>query len=378
MINFFVISSNPLDGEMFNHLFKYNSNIQYNGQAFTFNSGLTAIKEKKPELVFLEIKPIDSTCYIDIVKMIKEIAPSNFLICFSISEQFELLQSAMDFGAYSFLSAPIDRKRIIRIVENISKSIEKKKYLIKDELKNISYEKIFLNCLNCTSTELESIFDEIWEVYLNKDEYHFSRVVNKCQKFCTELYYYLIEKYVEKINETVIIIYNNFMLEITKVKTKIEIKRLLYNFIKDCNCTINKDQQDLSRELIIKAKKLIAQYINEEKPISLEAIAVEMFISPSYLSRMFRKVEGIKYIDYVNFYRLDKAKVLLSTTNNTIENIACICGYNEPNSFRRLFKQKLGMTPNRYRKVQVKNDYNLYDTSKIITATKTNQENLNI
>ncbi|WP_050739713.1 helix-turn-helix domain-containing protein [Acetobacterium bakii] len=370
MINYFVISSNPLDGEMFNHLFKYNSNIQYSGQAFSFNSGLTVIKEKKPRLVFLEIKPIDNTFYVDIVKMIKDLDPSNFLICFSISEQFELLQSAMDFGAYSFLSAPIDRKRIIRIVENINKSVEKKEYFFNDSANSISYKKIFLDCLNCTCTELEIIFDEIWDTYLNKEEYHFSRVVNKCQKFCTELYYYLIDTYVEKINETVIIIYNNFMLEITKIKTKIEIKSLLYNFIKDCNCTINKDQQDLSRELIIKAKKLISQYINEEKHISLETIAVEMFMSPSYLSRIFRKVEGIKYIDYVNFYRLDKAKVLLSTTNNTIENIACICGYNEPNSFRRLFKQKLGMTPNTYRKVQGKNDNSLRDPSKIITAPK--------
>lgn len=354
MVNFFVISSNPLDGEMFNHLFKYNFNIQYNGQAFTFNSGLTVIKEKKPELIFLEIKPIDNTLYIDIIKMIKEIDPSNFLICFSISEQFELLQSAMDFGAYSFLSAPIDRKRIIRIVENISESVEKNEFFIIDSSHNVSYEKIFLSCLNCTCVELEIIFDEIWKVYLNKEEYHFSRVVNKCQKFCTELYYHLIDTYVEKINETVIVLYNNFMLDITKIKTEIEIKSLLYNFVKDCNCTINKDHQDLSRELINKAKKLISEHINEEKHISLEIIAVEMFMSPSYLSRIFRKVEGIKYIDYVNFYRLDKAKVLLSTTNNTIENIACICGYNEPNSFRRLFKQKLGMTPNTYRKVQGK------------------------
>ncbi|WP_414151578.1 helix-turn-helix transcriptional regulator [Acetobacterium carbinolicum] len=352
MINYFVISSNPLDGDMFNHLFKYHSGIQYNGQAFTSNSGLAIIKEKKPELVFLEIKPIDNTIYIDIIKIIKEIDPLNFLICFSLSEQFELLQSAMDFGAYSFLSAPIDRKRITRIVENINNSIEKKEYLINDASHDISYKNIFLRCLNCTCTELEIVFDEIWEAYLNKDDYHFSRVVNKCQKFSTEFYYYLVETYVDKINETIIIIYNNFMLDITKVKTKNEIKSLLYNFAKDCNCTINKDQHDLSRELVIKAKKLISQYINEEKQISLENIAVEMFMSPSYLSRIFRKIEGIKYIDYVNLYRLDKAKVLLTTTNDTIESIACICGYNEPNSFRRLFKQKLGMTPNSYRKIQ--------------------------
>lgn len=362
MINFFVISSNPLDGEMFRHLLKFNVDIHYNGQAFTAESGLAIIREQEPELIFLEIKPLDDTFYFDTIKMIKDLDPSNFLICFSISEQFELLQSAMDFGAYSFLSAPVDRKRIIRIVENIHNSIERQEHLNNDPAPSLSYQKNFSDCLNCTCSELELIFDEIWGSYLNKDEYHFSRVVNKCQKFSTEFYYYLIDTYADKINETIIIIYNNFMLDITKVKTKNEIRSLLYNFIKDCNCTINKDQQDLSRELVIKAKKLINQYINEEKQISLESIAVEMFMSPSYLSRIFRKVEGIKYIDYVNLYRLDKAKVLLTTTNNTIENIACICGYNEPNSFRRIFKQKLGMTPNSYRKYQQgKNADNLSD-----------------
>ncbi len=352
MMNYFVISSNPMDGKVFDHLFKYNPNIHYNGQAFSDDSGLATIEETKPELVFLEIKPEANAFHVDIVKLIKEVHTSNYLICFSLFDQYNLFQSAIDFGAYSFLPAPIDRKRIIRIVEKIKVNIDQKESTHINPSHTIPYEKIFAECLNASSTELEKHFNEMWHHYFIKENDHFPKIISKCQKLSTEFYYYLINIYNKDINETLIILYNNFMLEITKIKTKTELKHLLYSFIKDCNCTINKDTHDLSRDRIIQVKKLINQYINEEKSISLESIAKEMFISPSYLSRTFRKIEGIKYIDYVNLYRLDKAKFLLSTTTNTIENIAYICGYNEPNSFRRLFKQKLGITPNAFRNTQ--------------------------
>jgi two-component system response regulator YesN len=349
MINFIVISSNPMDGEMFNHIFSRHQDIHYCGQTVFGESGLNLLTEKKTDIIFLEIKPIDNIFNIDIIKKIKKTIPSVYIVCFSLFEQYKLFQNVMDYGAYSFVTAPVDRKRIVRITENIKESIENNDLTPVNSLSDTSYNKIFLDFLNCPTEELENLFEDVWNDYFKTEDNDFFYSVNQCRKFGTELYYYLIDTYDEFINETFIILYNNFMLKIRKINSYNKLKHLLYNFIKDCNCTINKNQQDLSRDRIIKTKKLISQHINENKPITLEIIANKMFISPSYLSRTFKKIEGIKFIDYVNYYRLDKAKFLLSTTNDTIENIAFICGYNEPNSFRRLFKKKLGITPNAYR-----------------------------
>lgn len=347
MINFFVISSNPMDEQVFNHIFKNNQTIESLGQAFTLSSGLDFIKEKKPKIIFLEIKTIDSSFDVDYIKTIKEIDPSNYLICFSLSDNFSLLQKVMDFGAYSFILMPIDRNRILKIVDTIQKSIQKNKENIQSS--SPSYQKIFEEFLNCPAIDLEKRFNNVWSTYLIREKDHFSRTVKRCQKFSTELYYFLIDRYDGMINDTLIILYKNFMAEITKSATKNNIKNLLYNFIKDAYYTINKEKQNVANDRINKVKTIIHSYIKEDKHVSLKIIAEEMFMSSSYLSRTFKKVEGITFIEFVNLCILDKAKVLLSTTDNTIEDIAFSCGYNEANSFRRLFKQKLGITPNAYR-----------------------------
>lgn len=356
MIDFFVISSNPMDGQVFNHIFKSNPNIKSLGQAFTFETGLSFIKEKKPKIIFLEIKIINSSFNIESVKIIKEIDPLNYLICFSLSNNFRLLQSIMDFGAYSSVLIPINRNRIWDIVNNIEKSIIIKNNNLQTSSSIPSYEQIFEDFLNCPVIELENRFNEVWSNSLIRKKDHFSRTVKRCQKFSTELYYYLIDRHDGMINETLIILYKNFMVEITNSTTKNNIKTLLYDFIKDTYYTINKEKQNISSDRINKVKKIIQSYIKEDKQISLEIIAEEMFMSSSYLSRTFKKIEGITFIEYVNLCLIDKAKVLLSTTHDTIDDIAYACGYNEPNSFRRLFKQKLGITPNAYRNDKINRD----------------------
>jgi len=100
-------------------------------------------------------------------------------------------------------------------------------------------------------------------------------------------------------------------------------------------------------ELIERAKQFIADHLGQE--LTLELVAREIFISPYYLSRIFKKCIGTNFIHYVMGLRIDRAKHLLFTTNDTIDSIAQQVGYQECNSFRRLFKQQVGMTPREYR-----------------------------
>jgi len=65
--------------------------------------------------------------------------------------------------------------------------------------------------------------------------------------------------------------------------------------------------------------------------------------------RRFKAATGYAPIDYVQTLRVEEAKHLLEATTDAIDLIASKTGYEDPTSFRRLFKRLTGVTPGRYR-----------------------------
>lgn len=68
------------------------------------------------------------------------------------------------------------------------------------------------------------------------------------------------------------------------------------------------------------------------------------------MSTFFTKEMKATLTDYVWELRLQRAKYLLETTDEPIDRIAAMIGYDIPSSFRRKFKQEMGLSPSEYRK----------------------------
>ncbi|MCR4588242.1 MAG: AraC family transcriptional regulator [Lachnospiraceae bacterium] len=94
------------------------------------------------------------------------------------------------------------------------------------------------------------------------------------------------------------------------------------------------------------------QYINMNfaMPITLESTAASINLSPTYLSRKFRKEVGITFKEYLNSVRMRQAAQMLVITDNSITAIATACGFNSSNYFKDSFKRTNGMSPREYRK----------------------------
>ena len=83
--------------------------------------------------------------------------------------------------------------------------------------------------------------------------------------------------------------------------------------------------------------------------LTLESIAASLYISKSYLCRIFRRVTGESFGDYLRRVRLEQACRLLRETELTAEQIVYACGLRDVPTFYRQFKSHVGMTPNTYR-----------------------------
>jgi transcriptional regulator GlxA family with amidase domain len=73
-------------------------------------------------------------------------------------------------------------------------------------------------------------------------------------------------------------------------------------------------------------------------------------LNPRTFARRFRSATGYQPIDYVQGIRIKIAKQMLESDDASIETISSSVGYDDPTSFRRVFKRKVGLSPARYRK----------------------------
>jgi YesN/AraC family two-component response regulator len=93
---------------------------------------------------------------------------------------------------------------------------------------------------------------------------------------------------------------------------------------------------------------------NYRTDICLDAVAGEACMSPSHFSRIFKKVMGLPYQDYLNGRRITKAKNLLRTSAQNVTEIAVSLGFADPTGFGRIFKKLTGHTPSAYRSLPQK------------------------
>jgi len=109
----------------------------------------------------------------------------------------------------------------------------------------------------------------------------------------------------------------------------------------------------LSRENTHDITEQIKDYvkINYMKNFGINQVADELNLTPNYLSSLFHKITGIYFSDYLNSYRLEKAKkILLSNSSASIKDIAMMVGYSNARYFSSLFKQSYSILPTTYRK----------------------------
>ncbi|REB07142.1 response regulator [Sporosarcina sp. BI001-red] len=82
---------------------------------------------------------------------------------------------------------------------------------------------------------------------------------------------------------------------------------------------------------------------------SLATLASTLALSPSYVSTLFKQLFGTTFQQYMITVRLDRAKLLLLSTEMKMYEIAASVGFEDPNYFSAAFKKRFSLSPNQFK-----------------------------
>ncbi|HUX39920.1 MAG TPA: helix-turn-helix domain-containing protein [Rectinemataceae bacterium] len=93
-------------------------------------------------------------------------------------------------------------------------------------------------------------------------------------------------------------------------------------------------------------------YIDEHyaEEFDVETLARLAYVTPSYLSRLFKKHLATTPMRYRNYVRIEKAKHLLLIKSAAVEEVAEVVGFEDPKYFSHLFKTHTSLTPSEFRR----------------------------
>ncbi|WP_369765189.1 helix-turn-helix domain-containing protein [Flavobacterium sp. WC2429] len=113
-------------------------------------------------------------------------------------------------------------------------------------------------------------------------------------------------------------------------------------------------RKNASNDLLTAMEKLLTDYFNTNKVAELglptvQYISEQLHVSPNYLSDMLRSLTGQSTQQHIQDKLIEKAKEILTTTSLSVSEIAYLLGYEYPQSFSKLFKNRTNVSPLEYR-----------------------------
>lgn len=187
----------------------------------------------------------------------------------------------------------------------------------------------------------------------------FERITSKgysmdyIKSISVELYFRLKHSYQEEnpdifkkslLHRESLVYHNKDLLRLDRIKKK------LLLLVEKAN-TVLKDDGTFYTQKIIKACKLyIEEHLDEQ--ITLGEVASSVHMNATYLSHFFKTKTGSTLFEYITERRIQKAEVLLKTSNLKIYEVAKKVGYPDQKYFCQVFKKKTGKTAAEYRNLE--------------------------
>ncbi len=131
-----------------------------------------------------------------------------------------------------------------------------------------------------------------------------------------------------------------------------KIRRSVLELVEQYKKEYESNSGRILRKEVAEAKSFVRSHMREELQVADIAAMVNM--SGSYFSHVFKKEEGISFLEYVYRVRMEHARYLLESSDLKVNEIADEVGIVNPNYFSTQFKKSMGQSPLEYRQARLK------------------------
>jgi two-component system response regulator YesN len=122
----------------------------------------------------------------------------------------------------------------------------------------------------------------------------------------------------------------------------------LQTFVERQLLLVNEGLRETPRNQVLQtAERYIREHYTE--PLTVQTIADQAYVTPEWLSTLFKKHHDSTVLDYITKLRMERAKELLQDVGLKIYQVGGLVGYRDAVYFSRLFRKHAGVTPKEYR-----------------------------
>lgn len=358
---------------------------------------LDMVEQVVPDIIIADIRMphIDG---LELAKLLQLKCPEIKVILLTAYKDFEYAKTAIKLNVYDYLLKPVDNQALLEVVARaaLAKAEQQKVNQKLEESKPLLLQQFFLGLIEeryspdelRTKMELLEIaelssplviaiikLDGFYQNILFKKDNLKGSVLELIKELTEKRKVLIIDTGQDEIvligsaedaNDTRLILDMGRLIELIRqttaeklhAKVKLGIGKTYDNLLQTGRsyaeaCTaleINHVLGSMQNTLVGQAIDYITGHYNQSD-LSLQEIAGVIHLSPTYLSSIFKKEQGINFSDFVLDLRMDKAKELLSSGVLRVYEVAELVGYNNVHYFSACFKKYTGISPTDYKKV---------------------------
>jgi two-component system, response regulator YesN len=328
---------------------------------------------------------------LEFMKISKRKYPYVKWVVISAHSEFSYAQEAVRLGARDYLLKPIGKNRLLEVIDNLAKEIQKDSEITKEEERlkvSLKYlrEGVFQRLasgLDTGNLDLKPFIEDYINFYLIMVQMDTRDNSVRLEHFIVEN---VLSELIDRHGRGFVVNYDrNSLLGLITLREDARIEQfqeevkvnLKHSLKIPFQVMLSGQSSDFNTvpEVVIRMRKAFAleplelepikgsgekaidvalQYIKEHycEDLSLEKMASVVFLNPAYFSQLFKQKTGQGYKDYVTSMRLDQAQLLLMNPKLKLAEIAERVGYQDMKHFTQVFRRRFHVTPTEYRQQQ--------------------------
>lgn len=322
--------------------------IEVVGSAGNGLAALEIIREKQPHIVLTDIR-MPKMNGIELLQSIREESSKIKVVILSGYDEFAYAQQAIKHGAADYILKPVNAEELQKVIKRLESDLKEE---IHEDLSLIQLRKGIEKQIEQYVAAVQARNRETAFSILNAIIENLT-MQNASTEQIHRLYFEIVESVIHamekgglQITEELRGEYLNSFVDLLNFTKQQELKKWIHDFTENLVGFAADKKGDSYRLVIKKAIEYMEQHFNEE--ISVQRVAMAVYLSPNYFSHIFKKIKKESFTDYLNKIRIEKAKQLLSNHLYKVYEVSDMVGYSDYKYFSSVFKKLVGVSPTQY------------------------------